>query len=203
MTGTLRNSLILLVAGVLAITLVWAAADDMFPFSTNLSAWSDGTGTTHAEINATNGNDGSDSTIASTANNTQSEFEFDDVPGDFGSLNSLTIKVAHATEAGGDDNPDFDVEVWLTGPTQSGGTKTSTRQALPVTPGDPFTVEDFTDAAWDALTESGLNDMAVRVVAHTNATGMPDGLFQYITLITVTLDYNVSTGRRRVTLTSE
>ncbi len=197
MTGTLRNSLILLLAGVLTVTLLYAAADDMEPDGDISTGWNEGTGNTFAEIDegadTHDGHGPGGTAIAESGNNIISEFTFEATPGDFGSLNSLTVKIAHQRTGTGDDNPNFDVLVFDNVPTQIGGTKTSTSSD------GSFTVESFTDAAWDSMTQAQLDGMRVRVVYHVNQTGMPDGTWHIdISAITAELDYNAAAARSRV-----
>lgn len=186
----MRKFLIALVAIAVVITLVWAAAADLEPDSDVTTGWNNGTGTSFTEIDegADTHNDpgsGGDD-IAESSNNTTSEFGFGPTPGDFGSLNTLTIKIAHKATGTADDDPNIDLFIFDNVPVQIGATKTTTRSE------DSYTVESFTDAAWDSMTQTQLDGMTVRVIYRTNASGMPDGGTTSISAITAELDYNVA-----------
>lgn len=188
MTGTARNALAVLLAGLLVVTLAWAAAADQEPDGDVATQWNDGTGFTFAEINEGADTHNSDSDyIAETGVAGTSTFTTTDVPGDFGSVNTVTLKIAHRAHTF-DDDTDFFTASILSGGSLQGSAKVVTRHDS-----GTYTVDTFTDSAWDTMDEAALNDMDIRVIYTKQSTGMPDtGRQIRITAMTVTLDYNVA-----------
>ena len=191
----MRKWIIAAVVFLAAIVLIWAAAADLEPDSNVSQGWNDNVGNTGFDeiFEGADTHDGDTTHIAEASNNVVSEFGFDATPGDFGTLNSMTIKVAHGRWlTPGDDNQVFNLAVFDNVPTQIGTTKTCT-------PSDEaYTVESFTDAAWDSMTQTQVDGMTVNVTHKINQVGMPDPVETRISAITVELDYNVSAARSRV-----
>lgn len=159
------------------------AAANLDPDSTISSAWTDGTGSTHAEIN-----DASDSTYVAdtTPNGEVSRFGFSATPGDFSSLNSLTLNIRHERVGNVDDMDVIDVKLYDNGGTQVGSTKTLVMNDA------GFDTDPLTDAAWDALGQTDLDGMEVDITAVKNAMSMPDGATLRVAEIQAVLDYNAA-----------
>jgi hypothetical protein len=167
------------------------SAIDLLPDSNGATQnWGNGTGTGFGEVNSgvDTPTDGSYIQEDGT-NNELHQFGFDNKPADFGSTNSITLKVRHQRNNMVDDTDDFTVQLL------DNGTPLGSPQAVTQSDGTPAN-SSLTDATnWDSLTGAQIDTISIDIVYRKNSTGMPDAnrniqIFE----IELVLDYDVAAG---------
>lgn len=204
----MRKAILLLLMLCISAVLLFAATADMRPTSDVQTAWGvtgSGTGdctTGSAEYGCINddvdsADDGTTYISTSTANATQ-EATLGSVPGDFGSLTSLTLKVRWQSTLAADDLDRVDFWLEVSG-TQVGGTKCFSQQdtncsgtsCRSVLTGSWRTCSQ-TDSSWNSLSSSDLSNLTFVAQYINNAVAMGDNIVFYITAVEAVLDYNVA-----------
>lgn len=190
---------------------VWAATTDLRPDGTVTSGWTvTGSGTGNCAAGSgifgcidedVDSHDSSTTQLSSTVSNDLFEVTFGDVPGDYSSTNSITLRCA-VTQDNSDDNDRTELSL-RTGGSQSGGTKCfSTNQGggstacTDVT--TSFSVVSYTDSAWDALGSTEINNLSLRAVRIDDNVAMNDATNNVITACELVLDYNVAGANPKV-----
>lgn len=128
-----------------------------------------------------------------THDGTPEEFEFENAPGDCGSVNSITLKVRTSVNA---DTAEDQYDVWLeVSGTQSGGTKTIDNWSGAATcnlSGTAISNCSFTDSTWDTWSCSDVTNASVVLDTVTNNNGMPDNTAFEVREIEIVLNYNIA-----------
>jgi hypothetical protein len=192
--------------------MLWAASTDLVPVTPDIQVeWTVLAGCTEDtdEWNCVDEgvptNDGSTSRIQGNDDDAVTEeFNVTDAPGDFVSTNSITLRTAFNINTT-DDNDRVDIWLEVSG-VQSGGTKcasdndTTTCPDCTLAPGS-YVECSFTDAAWNSLSESDIDNLSIVFLTVENNSGMPDQTQFVLTATDLVLDYsNVAPTARRMTL---
>ena len=154
------------------------------------AAWTDGTGSapwfTEIDEDVESPDDANYIQKTEGANNI-SRFTFSNLPGDWASTNTITLKIRHRGDSFIDDNDFIRLQMYASG-TFKGGQKDCAHS-------ETILNESFTDGVWDSLTEADQNDIEVEVKYIKSTTAMADaGRNLKMFALSILLDYNTAGG---------
>jgi len=129
------------------------------------------------------------------------EFSMANAPGDHVSTNTITLKAVIKVQGTNDEDDRVDFTLEVSG-VQSGNAVCANDSGAGCDcniNGTTYTTCSFTDAAWDSLSTSDIDNLTVVMTTVNDASGMPDTTTFSVTAVEILLDYsNVAASPRVV-----